>query len=87
MGNPDSLPGAENTRGTSDLVAELEERTDIWADHTFGKVRMVLLGEAEEISWESGTKSRSWGSSHRGSAVMNPTSIHEDSGLIPGPTQ
>ena len=26
-------------------------------------------------------------SSHRGSAVNNPTSIHEDAGLIPGLTQ
>ena len=25
--------------------------------------------------------------SHRGSAVMNPTSVHEDTGLIPGLTQ
>ena len=29
----------------------------------------------------------STGSSHRGSAVMNPTSIHEDAGLIPGLAQ
>lgn len=28
MGDPDSLPGAENTRGTSGLVAEGQERTD-----------------------------------------------------------
>ena len=27
------------------------------------------------------------GRSHYGSAVMNPTGIHEDAGLIPGPTQ
>ena len=27
------------------------------------------------------------GSSHHGSVVMNPTSIHEDSGLIPGLAQ
>ena len=27
------------------------------------------------------------GSSHHGSAVMNPTGIHEDVGLIPGLTQ
>ena len=26
-------------------------------------------------------------SSHRGSVVMNPTSVHEDPGSIPGPTQ
>ena len=26
-----------------------------------------------------------WGSSRCGSAVTNPTSIHEDAGLIPGP--
>ena len=26
-------------------------------------------------------------SSHRGSAVMNPTSIHEDADSIPGPAQ
>jgi len=26
-------------------------------------------------------------SSHCGSEIMNPTSIHEDSGLIPGPAQ
>ena len=25
-------------------------------------------------------------SSHHGSGVMNPTSVHEDVGLIPGPT-
>ena len=31
--------------------------------------------------------SESVGSSHGGSAVMNPTSIHEDAVLIPGPTQ
>ena len=29
----------------------------------------------------------SWGSCCHGSAVMNPTSIHEDSVLIPGLTQ
>ena len=27
------------------------------------------------------------GSSHRGSAVMNPTNIHKDAGLIPGLSQ
>ena len=27
------------------------------------------------------------GSSHCGSVVMNPTTVHEDAGLIPGPTQ
>ena len=27
------------------------------------------------------------GSSYHGSAEMNPTSIHEDEGLIPGPDQ
>ena len=29
----------------------------------------------------------SGGSSHCGSAVINPTNIHEDVGLIPGPAQ
>ena len=28
-----------------------------------------------------------WEHSHPGSAVTNPTSIHEDSGSIPGPAQ
>ena len=32
-------------------------------------------------------KTSLWGSSHRGSTVMNPTSIHEDTGLIPGLAQ
>ena len=31
-----------------------------------------------------GSKSKS---SHRGSVLMNPTSIHEEVGSIPGPTQ
>ena len=34
----------------------------------------------------SNSKNPKW-SSHYGSAVMNPTSIHEDAGLIPGLTQ
>ena len=33
------------------------------------------------------TEEPRWGSSHGGSAVMNPTSIHEDAGSIPGLTQ
>ena len=36
---------------------------------------------------ETGQKIVTQGSSHHGSAVTNPTSIHEDSGLIPGLTQ
>ena len=32
-------------------------------------------------------KVESFGSSRRGSAIMYPTSIHEDSGSIPGPAQ
>ena len=35
---------------------------------------------------KSNKKQTSW-SSHRGSAEMNPTSIHEDADLIPGLTQ
>ena len=36
------------------------------------------VGKQEEGSFQS---------SHCGSAVTNPTSIHEDAGSIPGPTQ
>ena len=32
-------------------------------------------------------KKQSLGSSHCGSVVRNPNSIHEDADLIPGPTQ
>ena len=32
-------------------------------------------------------KNTTTGSSHFGSAEMNPASIHEDVGLIPGPAQ
>ena len=32
-------------------------------------------------------KQAAYGSSHRGSVVMNPTSIHEDEDLIPGLAQ
>ena len=28
-----------------------------------------------------------WGNSHQGSELANPTSIHEDTGLIPGLAQ
>ena len=33
------------------------------------------------------TQHKNWGSSHCGSAVTNPTSVHEDMGLIPGLAQ
>ena len=36
---------------------------------------------------EDGVRSRNSGSSHRGLAVTNPNSIHEDAGSIPGLTQ
>ena len=38
-------------------------------------------------TWQSGVKSVFFQSSHCDSAVMNPTSIHEDAGSIPGLTQ
>ena len=38
--------------------------------------------------WRSSIlKKKNSGSSHRGSAVMSPTSIHEDVGSVPGLTQ
>ena len=44
---------------------------------------------AQEISYAKGMtkKENQPGSSHHGSAVTNPTSIHENAGLIPGLTQ
>ena len=36
---------------------------------------------------ENKTVKKSLWSSHRGLVVTNPTSIHEDAGLIPGPTK
>lgn len=48
MGDPDSLPDVENTRDTSDFVAEGEERTDIWADNIVGKVWMALWGRMKQ---------------------------------------
>ena len=45
---------------------------------------VVLPGCAEDT--RSLKKNPIW-SSHGGSAVVNPISIHEDMGLIPGPIQ
>ena len=44
----------------------------------------VCLLQGREMSL---LKDYNLGSSCRGSVVMNPTSIHEDAGLIPGPAQ
>ena len=42
--------------------------------HTFNKEKL-------------GLKNKGGGSSHRGSVLTNPTSIHKDVGSIPGPAQ
>ena len=50
-------------------------------DISSAKLNKVLLeGEAAKTKKQSG-------SSYCGSAVTNPTSIHEEACLIPGPTQ
>ena len=44
-------------------------------------------GAAQEIAKKKRQKRTKIQSSHHGSVVMNPTSIHEDAGLIPGLAQ
>ena len=44
------------------------------------KVYFFKITEQRTIWFKNGQR----GSSHHGSVVMNPTSVHEDTGLIPG---
>ena len=46
-----------------------------------------LLNTTKGMRPNSGLKQEMYRSSHCGSTETNPTSIHEDVGLIPGPTQ
>ena len=53
------------------------------ASYHCGRLELDPAGER----WENGTELEAIGSFCCGSAEMNPTSIHEDSGSIPGLTQ
>ena len=46
----------------------------------------AMMGTPKEISLKKKKGKKKWSSCY-GSVVMNLTSIHEDVGLIPGPTQ
>ena len=64
--------------GLKDLaLLQLWGRLQLWFDVTLG------LG----IPHAAKKKRKERRCSRSGSLVMNPTSIHEDKGLIPGPTQ
>ena len=52
-----------------------------------GKNRRFLMLSICEGNHQGQIKIARGGSSHRGSAVMNPASIHEDTGSIPGLSQ
>ena len=49
----------------------------------FHSTMVIILDLVEALRMKS-IRNKDTESSHLGSAVMNPTSIHEDAGLIPG---
>ena len=48
---------------------------------------LFLKATKNELFFQPQLLRNNFGSSHCGSAVMNPTSIHEDVRFIPGPAQ
>ena len=66
-----------------DVDLKEKKRQDFIQDYSKGVMTHVI----EDRDWTEFHWNKRWEGVPIGSAVMNPTSIHEDMGSIPGPTQ